>query len=375
MLNNRLQILTEMRPETGDFYLVSLPLIHYIIFQRQLPTISIFIIVRQKHLFLLVCPQTKRPLELSITEIIKDRIKEGFLHEPVSGNKYPIVNYIPRFVPAENYAGNFGFQWNLHWQTQQDQYANVNLSGNRFLLETKWNNNLEGELMLEAGSGAGRFTKHAVETKATVISFDYSGAVDANYKVNGAYENLLLLQADIFNMPFKKNLFDKAFCFGVLQHTPDPEKAFLSIVEHIKPGGRIASDVYLKSWKNYFHVKPYVRSFVRKLSPEKLYKFTKKYVDFFWPVARLTRKSKLGQKLISRFIAERSEQLGNVDDDLIREWTYLDTFDWFSPAYDQPQTKAQFLAWHQRAKLDNIDVNYGFNGVEGRATKPIVSTI
>ena len=310
-------------------------------------------------------------MELKISELVNDKIKEGVLIEPVSGIQYPIVNYIPRFVPVENYASSFGFQWNLHWQTQQDQYAKTNLSGNRFARETKWDKNLENEVMLEAGCGAGRFTKHALDTKAMVVSFDYSLAVDANYKVNGSHENLLLLQADIFNMPFKENFFDKAFCFGVLQHTPDPEKAFLTLVQHIRPGGQVASDVYLKSWKNYFHVKPYVRPFVKNLSPAALYKFTKKYVNFFWPLARLARSSKFGQKLISRVIAERSEHLGKVPDELIREWTYLDTFDWFSPAFDKPQTKQKFLAWHQRAKLEQIEVNYGFNGVEGRATKPI----
>lgn len=326
--------------------------------------------MKQKHLSLLVCPKTKRPLELKISELVDDKIKEGFLVEPVSGDQYPIVNFIPRFVPVENYASSFGFQWNVHWQTQLDHYAKIDLSGNRFFQETKWSSNLENEIILEAGCGAGRFTKYAVDTKAIVISFDYSQAVDANYKVNGDHENLLLIQADIFNMPFRENFFDKAFCFGVLQHTPDPEKAFQSIIQHLKPGGQIATDVYLRSWKNYFHVKPYIRPFVKKLSPEVLYKFTKKYVNFLWPAARLVRSSRLGQKLISRFIADRSEQLGKVNDELIREWAYLDTFDWFSPAFDKPQTKDQFYAWHQRAKLENIDVHYGFNGVEGRATKP-----
>jgi SAM-dependent methyltransferase len=247
----------------------------------------------------------------------------------------------------------------------------VDVSGNRFFKESRWNKDLHGQLMLEAGCGAGRFTKHAVSTNATVISFDYSNAVDANYKVNGVFKNLLLLQADIFNMPFPENFFDKAFCFGVLQHTPDPQKAFVNIVHHLKPGGRLATDVYLKSWKSYFHIKPYMRPLVKNLSPDSLYNFTKKWVNFFWPVARLARKSSWGQKLIARLVAERSEQLGNVSDDLIREWAYLDTFDWFSPAYDQPQTLAQFRAWHVSAKLQDIDVHYGFNGIEARATKPL----
>lgn len=328
--------------------------------------------MRKVHLPFLVCPKTKRPLDLNVLRSdATDSIKDGVLIEPVSGNKYSITDHIPRFVPAENYAKNFGFQWNQHWQTQSDEYTKAGVSANRFLKETRWRQNLEGEFVLEVGCGAGRFTTHAISTKATVISFDYSNAVDANYRMNGKAENLLLVQADIYNMPFKEEFFDKAFCFGVLQHTPDPEQAFKEIVERLKPGGKIASDVYQRSWKNLFHIKPYIRPFVKRMAPESLYEFTRKYVDFIWPLARIARRNKYTRKLISRFVAERSEQLGAVNDDLIREWAYLDTFDWFSPAFDKPQSLKTFRSWHVNAQLTDIDVHCGFNSIEGRATKPI----
>jgi SAM-dependent methyltransferase len=55
---------------------------------------------------------------------------------------------------------------------------------------------------------------------------------------------------DVFHMPFAEGWFDKAYCFGVLQHTPDPREAFHAIVRHLKPGGRIASDIYVKDILN-----------------------------------------------------------------------------------------------------------------------------
>ena len=63
-----------------------------------------------------------------------------------------------------------------------------------------------------------------------VFSFDYSNAVDANYKNNGDFQNLYLFQANIFALPLKNDFFDKIFCLGVLQHTPNPQKAFFSFV-------------------------------------------------------------------------------------------------------------------------------------------------
>ena len=74
---------------------------------------------------------------------------------------------------------------------------------------------------------------------------------------------------------------------------------------------------------------------------------------------------------MSRFVADRSELLGEVNDDMLKEWAYLDTFDWFSPAFDKPQTLSRFRKWHQNAKLNNVDVHYGYNGIEARATKPL----
>ena len=69
-------------------------------------------------------------------------------------------------------------------------------------------------------------TEQAALTGATVASLDYSYAVEANFASNGHRGNVLIVQADMFAMPFQPDEFDKVFCFGVLQHTPDPRAAF-----------------------------------------------------------------------------------------------------------------------------------------------------
>lgn len=326
--------------------------------------------MNKKHIEFLVCPETKRPLELeSIKAETNGKLMEGTLREPISGKIYPVVNYIPRFVPADNYATNFGFQWLEHMETQQDSYSGVELSKKRFVEETKWAKDLSGELILEAGSGSGRFTTHALATGATIVSFDYSNAVEANYKVNGDHSDLLLVQADIYNMPFPDDFFDKAFCFGVLQHTPKPKESFMSIIEHIKPGGSIATDVYWKALRRFLHMKTWLRIFTKNRNPESLYPLVKRYVDIFWPMARALRGTYYGQKFVSRIVADRSEQLPHVEDAMLKEWAYLDTFDWLSPTYDNPQTLEVFLQWHQQAGLEQIEVHRGYNGLEGRGVK------
>lgn len=325
-----------------------------------------------QYLPLLRCPKSGMCLELKHEVMIDGRIKEGILTETASGNQYPIVNYIPRFVPLENYAAGFGFQWNKHDRTQYDATSNFSTSAYRFQHETKWEMDLRGQVILEAGSGSGRFTTEALKTGALVISFDYSNAVEANYRSNGQSENLLIVQASIFEIPFAKNYFDKAFCFGVLQHTPDPESAFLNLVSYLKPGGKLASDVYVKSLRRWvLQPKYWVRPFTKGGNPEVLYKRIVGYVDFMWPLARRIRRIPYVGPIINwkLILPDYSRELPNADDRMLKEWTYLDAMDMLSPMYDLPQTLRTFKKWHDKASLTDVDVHYGFNGIEGRGTK------
>ena len=197
------------------------------------------------------------------------------LNNAVSGNEeslvckecgaaYPVVKGIPRFVEPGNYSSSFGYQWNLHRQAQLDSHSGLPISRRRVYQTTGWPEELKGDLVLEAGSGAGRFTEVLVATGAHVFSFDYSSAVEANHENNGKAANLHLFQGDIFRIPVKQAAFDKVFCLGVLQHTPDPEAAFQSLVKYVKPGGQLVIDVYakrltaLRSWK-YGLFSPMVR--------------------------------------------------------------------------------------------------------------------
>jgi SAM-dependent methyltransferase len=325
-----------------------------------------------EHIIYLRCPKSHRILELKSELIENGRVKSGILIEPINGNKYPIVNFIPRFVTPGNYAENFGLEWNRHNRTQYDESSGFNVSKERFENETKWDKDLSNEVILEPGSGSGRFTKHAVETGAMVISFDYSNAVDANYKSNGHNKNLLIVQAGIFEMPFEKEFFDRVFCLGVLQHTPDPRKAFRCLVQILKKGGHICTDIYLKNFsKMVLSPKYLIRKFTKKMDPDKLYKLTMKYVSLMWPIAlQIMKIPKIGKMINWRLmIADYSQLIKNADKEMLKEWAILDTYDMVSPAYDFPATLKTFRKWHDEEGLVSIDVHYGYNGIEGRALK------
>jgi len=329
--------------------------------------------MKAEYIKYLLCPQCDGELEIKkIADEKNGHIQSGLISCLKCHATYEIVRSIPRFVPIENYSSSFGLEWTIHAKTQYDSYSGIDCSEKRFFEETKWPRNLEGEIILEVGSGSGRFTEQAASTGAFVISMDYSNAVEANYKSNGDKENVFIVQGDIYSMPFKKQMADKLFCIGVIQHTPDPYKAFMSLPKYLKNEGKLVIDVYKKTFSVFLSAKYYVRLFTKSMEPDKLYKYSKKYIDFMWPIANIIRKiPKIGPMINwALCIADYSRR--GLQGQILKEWAYLDTFDMLSPRYDYPQSLKTVKSWFHDAKLSDIDVHYGYNGIEGRGTKKTV---
>jgi SAM-dependent methyltransferase len=327
----------------------------------------------QEHsIALLACPKCSG--ELIIRSVASRNglvIETGELACRECDSRFPIVRRIPRFVPIENYASGFGLEWTKHARTQYDSYTGLKLSATRFFEETQWDRDLSGQLVLEVGSGSGRFTEPAAATEATIISMDYSYAVEANYRSNGDKPNVLIVQGDVYHMPFRRAIFDKLFCFGMLQHTPDPRQAFITLPTMLKPGGELVVDVYKKTiFSTVLATKYYMRFLSRNLDPEQLYWVTRKWVDIIWPLSTIIRKIPyIGHTINWRLLVADYSSWG-LKGELLKEWAYLDTFDMVSPRYDYPQTIATVQRWFEESSLVEIDVQYGYNGIEGRGKTP-----
>jgi SAM-dependent methyltransferase len=318
----------------------------------------------------LCCPQCRG--QLSRAESRDDghqEILEGILNCGGCGATFPIVAGIPRFVAPDNYAASFGMQWQRYRRTQLDSHTRLPISKDRLQVATAWPANLTGECILEAGSGAGRFTERLLETGAKVVTFDYSAAVDANRANNGAHPALTIFQGNIFAVPCPENFFDRVLCLGVLQHTPDPRAAFLSLTRYVKPGGFLAVDVYARRITALLHWKYLLRPITKRLTRDRLHKLVATAVDMLFPAALWLRKrvGRAGARLLP--IVEYSEL--NLPRDLHKEWSVLDTFDMYSPAHDHPQSIQSLTAWFRAAGFTDVEVFNGPNGVVGRGRKPL----
>ena len=309
--------------------------------------------------------------DLQLSEIVdhsNEEIVTGTIICKRCDGVMPIIHGVPRFVPLDNYADSFGYQWNIHAQTQLDSYSGLNISRDRVFSVTGWPKDLEGERILEAGSGSGRFTEVLLSTGAEVYSFDYSSAVEANWRNNGEAENLHLFQGDIFNIPFPDGGFDKVFCLGVLQHTPDPEGAFRALAKQVRSGGELVVDAYTRSLVHWLQWKYILRPWMKRMDKEELYRFVTRMVDLFLTPAVLLRRlfGRAGARLLP---IVQYAHLG-LSPELNRQWAILDTFDMYSPAHDHPQSLESVQGWFESVGFMDIDVRYGPNGVVGKGRCP-----
>jgi len=285
-------------------------------------------------------------------------ISENGLTE--AGNlSFPFVNGAYRIVSDNNYTENFGFQWNLFDKTQVDKSTDLNFSRQRFFAETGWDKeDLSGKNILEVGSGAGRFTQIILDhTKGNLYSVDYSNAVEANFKNNGPHERLHLFQASIYELPFEKEQFDKVICLGVLQHTPDVELSVKKLIEMVKPGGEVVVDFYpVNGWWTKIHAKYLFRGYTRKLNHQQLYSLIDRNADRLIKWYRFFSKAGVG-KLVNRFLPvcdiDGTLPLG-LSDQRLREMVVLDTFDMFSPQYDQPQRISTVVGWFNKYGMTEV---------------------
>lgn len=281
---------------------------------------------------------------------------------------YPYKDGAYRLVSNDNYTSNFGLEWNTFQKTQIDKFSGNTVSEERLFAQTLWpKQGLAGQTILEVGSGAGRFSQIILDhTKATLYSVDYSTAVEANYRNNGPHERLKLFQASIYDLPFKKASFDKVICLGVLQHTPDVKASVQALVDMVKPGGELVIDFYpIKNILTKVHAKYILRPFLKRLKHDTLMSLIRNNVDRLTALYRFNRRIGLG--VLNRFVPiceiERTLPAG-MNKEQLREWIILDTFDMFSPEYDQPQrlsTVANLVKEFGMVDIDAVWVTYHGN--------------
>ncbi len=320
--------------------------------------------MKSELLEMLRCPQSGQLLKIEDPMLEDGDIRSGWLVSMDGQHRYPIRDSIPRFVPESNYADNFGMQWNIFSQTQLDSYSGHPISAERFWKATKWTpDEIEGKWVLDVGCGSGRFAEIALQAGAKVIALDYSSAVDACYVNLKHHANLHVVQGDIYSLPFANASLPYVYSLGVLQHTPDVAKAFAALPPIVQAEGSLCVDYYYKTWRSFLLPKYWLRPITTKFSKDKLFNFLTVMVPKLFPISWFLGKLP-GGHLLKRvipvadplFFYTRESGGQALPYKQHVEWSLLDTFDWFSPEYDNPPTATTVLEWMQKAKMRDIEV-------------------
>lgn len=249
-------------------------------------------------------------------------------------------------------------QWNRFARTQLDSHTGHPISAQRFWRATGWKpSDLRGKWVLDVGCGSGRFAEVALSAGAQVVALDYSNAVDACWANLNQHPNLHVVQGDIYALPFVESAFHFVYSLGTLQHTPQVKRAFSALPPMLAGGGHLCVDFYEKTIKTCLHPKYFLRIITRRMDNQFLLEAVQKAAPVLLPVSLALGRVPWAGKFLSRLIP-----VANYHGTLplskaqLREWAVLDTFDWLSPCYDNPQTLETVRRWMLESGLTGIEI-------------------
>lgn len=240
--------------------------------------------MKKRLLELIECKKCKSDFDLHTFKKENNEIKDGVLICPQCKQYHYIIDFIPRILPKSIYYNPqfkirynnkikklikteiylnekdslkklkksnikyFGHEW-VHFDRHGFDDKTYNKKFEKKIFHEKTllrKSEIKGKLILDAGCGNGRYTYQALNCGAEVVGFDLGPGVESAYNNTKQFKKAHIIQTDIFNLPFKKNIFDVVFTIGVIHHTGNSKKALASVLSPLKEKGTIAITCYHK---------------------------------------------------------------------------------------------------------------------------------
>jgi 2-polyprenyl-3-methyl-5-hydroxy-6-metoxy-1,4-benzoquinol methylase len=333
--------------------------------------------MKKRLLNYMCCPDCRANFKLIVEKEADDEIITGFIICEKCKNKYPIIEGVPVVLDKKKLKdfAKTKKNWENWWKKIRGR-SDIELYDK---LWTQAEKNLgaeplykkeyfTGKVVLDAGCGTGRyiasdFSKYDCKE---IIAVDIGTQVFEAKRQNNA-KNTHFVQADLTNLPFKKEVFDVITSHGVLHHTPNPKQAFLDLSKHLKVGGMMAIYVYHKEW-SYFkaHKKSlfldalyakgvFVWLAIRKIV-SRMPHFVIKAFAFLMAV-KSTIAHSLEKRRFTRLIGKAVRFLPpfayigvNFHERLVRN------YDHYSATYNYFQSIDEVVEWFRTARFNNLEI-------------------
>lgn len=104
-----------------------------------------------------------------------------------------------------------------------------------------WQNSGQGKSWLDAGCGAGTYSRYLASLGLNVVGLDYCLPAAAKARARDTW-NCRWAVADVTRLPLRPGGFDGVICFGVIQALARSEPAVRELVAQLKDGGEIWVD-------------------------------------------------------------------------------------------------------------------------------------
>jgi 2-polyprenyl-3-methyl-5-hydroxy-6-metoxy-1,4-benzoquinol methylase len=166
------------------------------------------------------------------------------------GREYPIVSGSPVMLQTDpeqrsdpdaevrrRTGESFAYEWKHFGELRPEWERNF-----RDYLRPHEPETLQRRLILDVGAGSGRHSFEAHRHGARVVAVDLGDAVHVARRNLPA--DVVTVQADAEELPFRDAAFDFVMAIGVLHHLPDPGRAVKSLARLVRPGGYIHIYVY-----------------------------------------------------------------------------------------------------------------------------------
>ena len=286
---------------------------------------------------LLVCP------------LCRGELKEGAeQYECLNCHRiYPVQDNIPRFLPDLS-------------DGEQQVKRSFNLEHSRYLdshylhftprLTQQWLDEIQlpaewfkGKIVLDAGCGSGRWTYAMAQLGATVVAIDLTDAgVEITHRATAQLENVTVLQASVFHLPFRPESFDLVVSWGVLHHTPNTRAAFGRVAPLVKKGGQLYTMFYEKHNPVKYFFTDLLRTMLRILPEDRRYTACR----------QLIIKNNLLYRLLAQLVI--CAPYPPSGDPLEVSTLQLGLYDAYAPVFNHLHTRREVTSWFQDFRFDHL---------------------
>jgi len=312
--------------------------------------------MRESLLKWLVCPVCGHELKLDVFCYKGNEIIEGKLDCPCD-QKFPIIAGVPRLVCdglreelSQLYPDFFNSNSELFDGKGKSEITDLNERKKSFIAPLPVDF-FKGKIGLDIGCGAGRHAFQASQSGAEIVAIDLSQAVDAGQHNNTANKLVHIIQADIYNLPFKPGIFDFIYSLGVLHHLPEPENGYQALIPFLRKGGALF--IWLYAFSSRKIALEILRAAAQQLSNNNIRRmaFLCNLIDYgiFINLFRLTQNIPVLGKWVKQYAPLRIIEYATHGFRI----SYTDWFDRLSAPITNYYKENEMKLWLKRSELCN----------------------